>query len=81
MAGATRVHADARVAPRGSEGAGRWRAHGLVGPGNSIGAVTHLRITAPPYIHDAFLYFLCLGLSSHGISPLQVTWQHDGRRM
>ena len=29
---ATRVHADAWVAPRG-RGDGKWRAHGLVGPG------------------------------------------------
>ena len=44
VAGATRVHADARVVPRGMRGAGRWRrAHGLVGPGNSIGAVTQKR--------------------------------------
>ena len=39
MAGTTRVHADARVAPRG-RGAGKWRVHRLVGPGNRIGAVT-----------------------------------------
>ena len=42
VAGATRVHADARVVPRG-RGAGIWRAHGLVGPGNRIGVVTQLR--------------------------------------
>ena len=29
----TRVHANTRVVPRGSvRGAGRWRAHGLMGP-------------------------------------------------
>ena len=39
VAGATRVHADARVVPRGRVGAGIWRAHGLVGPGYRIGTV------------------------------------------
>ena len=38
LAGGTRLHADARVVPCG-RGAGIWRAHGLVGPGNRIGAV------------------------------------------
>ena len=81
VADATRVHADARVAPRGTKGPGRWRAHRLVDLGNSIGAVTHLRITTPPYIHDTSLYFIRVGLCSCGISPLPVTWQHGGRRM
>ena len=39
MAGATRIHAVARVAPH-ARGAGIWRAYGLVGPGYRIGAVT-----------------------------------------
>ena len=38
VAGATQVHADAQVAI-GGRGAGKWRAHGLVGLGLSIGAV------------------------------------------
>ena len=41
-AGGAQVHTggvDAWVVPRG-RGAGIWRAHGLVGPGNSIGTVT-----------------------------------------
>ena len=33
VARAMQVHADAQVAPRGSEGAGTWRAYGLVSPG------------------------------------------------
>ena len=39
VAGATQVHADARVVPR-CRGAGIWRAHGLVDHGYRIGAVT-----------------------------------------
>ena len=33
-------------------GTGSWRAHGLVGPGYRIGAVTHLCYAAPPYMMD-----------------------------
>ena len=36
----TRVHADARVGCHVAGGVGSWRAHGLVGAGNMIGAVT-----------------------------------------
>ena len=81
MARATRAHADARVAPGGSEGSGRWRAHGLVGPCSSIRVVMHLRITAPPYIHVVSLYFLHVGLCFCGISPFQMMWQLGGRQM
>ena len=60
VAGATRVHANAPGEGGGrhmaSEGAGMWRAHGLVGLGDSIGAVTHLRYAAPPFILT-FLFF------------------------
>ena len=64
---ATRVHMDARVAPRGSERAGRWRAHGLVGLGYSIGAVTHFRSAAPPFILTLSLFFFHVGLCSREI--------------
>ena len=37
---ATRVHADAREGCHVARGAGSWRAHGIVGPGYRIGAVT-----------------------------------------
>ena len=37
---ATRVHADAREGRHMARGAGSWRAHGLVGPGYRIRAVT-----------------------------------------
>ena len=33
-------HADAREGRHMARRAGSWRAHGLVGPGNRIGAVT-----------------------------------------
>ena len=37
---ATWVHADAHEGRHMARGAGSWRAHGLVGPGYRIGAVT-----------------------------------------
>ena len=43
---ATRVHTGPRRRPCGAprgRGVGSWRAHGLVGPGNMIGAVTQWR--------------------------------------
>ena len=36
----TRVHVGARVGRHVAEGVGIWRAHGLVGPGKIVGAVT-----------------------------------------
>ena len=60
-----RVHTDARQGrPVASGEVGRWRAHGLVGLGYKIGAVTHLRYAAPPYILINSTYFLRLGLCS-----------------
>ena len=47
-----------------SEGASRWRAHGLVGPGWSIGAVTQMRYFAPAYILTFSSLFLRVGLCS-----------------
>ena len=65
---ATRVHADAQVAPCGMRrGAGRCRAHGLVGPGYSITAVTHLRYAAPPFILTVSSFFFRVGLCSREI--------------
>ena len=60
---------------------GNWRAHRLVGPGYRIGAVTHLRYTAPPYILAKFAYFLGVGLCSREVSSLQDTWHCQKRRM
>ena len=81
VAGATRVHVNARVAPRGVRGAGKWRAHELVGPGNSIGAVMHLRITTPRYIHDVSPFFFRVGLCSCEFYYLHETWCRVARRM
>ena len=78
-------HASPRGCPRGhhmaSEEAGIWRTHGLVGPGEYIGAVTQGHYSAPHYILITFHFLFHVGLCSHGISPLQVTWQHGGCRM
>ena len=53
-------------APRGtrSEWVGRWWAHRLVGPGNSIGAVTQMCKESPPYIRAIPLFFFRVGLCS-----------------
>ena len=40
---ATQVHADAREGRHMARGVGKWRAHGLVGPSESIGAVKRMR--------------------------------------
>ena len=37
---ATQVHMDAREGCHVARGADNWRAHGLVGPSNRIGAIT-----------------------------------------
>ena len=42
-----RVHADARVGCHVAGGVVIWRAHGLVGPGKIVGAVTRKRYSAP----------------------------------
>ena len=64
-----------------SEEAGIWRAHGFVGPGEYIGAVTQGHYSGPHYILVNFHFLFRVRLCSHGISPLQVTWQHGRRRM
>ena len=84
-----RADADAWQGPRGqrrgrhvaSEEAGIWRAHGLVGPSEYIGAVTQGRYPAPHYILINFHFLFHVGLCSRRISPLQMMWQHGGRRM
>ena len=81
MAGAMRVHVDARGGATWRMRAGRWRAHGLVGPGNNIGAVTHLRYAAPAFIRTVSPFFFSVRLCSCGVYPLQVMWQHGGRRI
>ena len=42
--------------------AGVWRAHELVGPGESIGAVTQMRYRALPFLLANFPIFLRVGL-------------------
>ena len=56
------VHADAREGRHVARGAGVWRAHGLVGPSESIGAVTQMRYRALPFIRADFPVFLRVGL-------------------
>ena len=66
---AMRVHEDAREGRHvASEEVGRWRAHGLVGLGYRIGAVTHLHYAPPPYILAKSACFLSVGLCSRGFS-------------
>ena len=62
------VHADARVGRHvARRGVGIWRAHGLVGPGKMIGAVTQLRYTTPIFTHVISTSFFREGLCSHTI--------------
>ena len=63
---ATRAHADARVVPRGmrSDMLAIDGPTGIVGPGYSIGAVTHLRYVAPRFILAISLHFFRVGLCS-----------------
>ena len=66
-----RVHADAcegatwreRLAREASE----WRAHGLVGSSESIGAVTQMRYRDPQFNNVLFFFFLRVGLKSRGV--------------
>ena len=47
------------------EGAGMWRAHRLVGPGEIIGAVTQMRYAPIPFIlADSSFFFFRVGLCS-----------------
>ena len=57
MAGATRVHVDAWVAPRGM-----GAAHGLVGGGKITGAVTQVHTASLRFICANLLVFLRVGL-------------------
>ena len=63
---ATRVHAghaDSRVGRHmAGRGVGIWRAHGLVGPGKIVGAVTRKRYTAPQFKLNFFKNFFHVGL-------------------
>ena len=61
--------------------AGIWRAHGLVGPGEIIGAETQMRTAPLPFIRAKLFLFLHVGLSPHEFYFLHATWRHRGRRM
>ena len=78
-------HASPRERPGGAMWhewwAGRWWAHGLVGPGKSIGAVTQRRYTAPRFILTCSIDFLYVGLCSWLTPSLQDTWQNKARWM
>ena len=63
------------------QGVGRWRAHGLVGPGKYIEAVTQM-LTAPlHFIRANSIFLFRVGLGSRRIDPLRVTWHLGGRRI
>ena len=68
---ATRDHADARVAQRGSVRGLRVMG-GLVGSGKSIGAVTQMRYAAPRFILEKSSLFLHVGLCSILLFLFQV---------
>ena len=61
----TRVHVGARVGCHVAGKVGKWRAHGLVGPGKMLGAVTQMRYRAPHFIDDLFVFSFRVGLCSH----------------
>ena len=44
-------------------------------------AATQRRYSTPPFILTCFIDFLCVGLCSRLISPVQATWQYCGRWM
>ena len=59
-------------APRG-RGVVRWRAHGLVGHGKYIGAVTQMRTAPLSFIDIIFILFFRVGLCSHTV--LMSRWR------
>ena len=75
----TRVDRNACVGCHVAWGVGIWRAHGLVGPGESIGAVTQRRYRSPIFNCVIRLVLFRVGLCSHKITLLQVTWRHHKR--
>ena len=62
-------------------GAGNWRAHGIVGRGNIVGAVTRKRYTAPKVILTIRVFFFHVGLCPTRFLNVQVTWRLHGRWM
>ena len=46
---------------------GRWRAQGIVGPGNKFQAVMQMRFRTPIFNRVISKYFFCVGLCSHTI--------------
>ena len=47
-----------------------------MGPGKIVGAVTQIRYRTPSFKLTFSKCFLCVGLCSHTILMLQVTWRH-----
>ena len=85
---ATRVHADAREGRHVVDGAGSWRAHGIVGSSKIVGAVTRKRYTAPQFILNILQNFFREGLCPTRFLPFagdvdtrQATWTHDRCRI
>ena len=80
---ATRVHGSTRTPVWGAtwqERVGRWRTHGLVGPGKYIRAVTQMRTAPLVFIVDNFYFLFRVGLCPHKNLPLQDGWLHQSRR-
>ena len=60
--------------------AGSWRAHGIVGPGKILGAVTRKRYAAPYFKLVMFYNLFHVGLCPHGKLPLKDAWLHQNRQ-
>ena len=80
-------HAGPRRRPWGAPhgmGVDKWRAHGLVGPGKYIGAVTQMRTAPLCFIVAIFCLLFCVGLCPAEFTHCRwrgrtvgVGWDHD----
>ena len=52
-----------------------------MGPGKKLGAVTQMRYRATLFNRAISTFLFRMGLCSHGISLLQVTWPHRTRQV
>ena len=81
---ATLVHTSTRTPVCGAtwqRGVGIWCAHGLVGPGKILGAVTRERYTAPQF-KLVFLYlFFRVGLCPTRFLSVQDAWRLSGHQI
>ena len=78
----TRVHVGTRWGATWQVGLADGGPTGIVGPGKRVGAVTQLLDICAPLFNRALSTILFrVGLCSHGISLLQVTWPHRTSRI